>query len=74
MERFTLNTEVSSLDRDEIRTNLRNTKIGFVFQFHFLIKELTVMRECSFPLRKSGVPEKQALRKDHLSFVEAWFR
>ena len=52
-----------ALANDEIRTNLRNTKIGFVFQFHFLIKELTVCENVALPLRKSGVPEKQALRK-----------
>ena len=30
---------------DEIRTSLRNRKIGFVFQFHFLIKRTYGLRE-----------------------------
>ena len=45
---------------DETRTTLRNKKIGFVFQFHFLIKELTVCENVALPLRKAGVSEKDA--------------
>ena len=45
---------------DEIRTSLRNRKIGFVFQFHFLIKELTVCENVALPLRKAGLSEKDA--------------
>ena len=45
---------------DETRTSLRNKKIGFVFQFHFLIKELTVCENVALPLRKAGVSEKDA--------------
>lgn len=45
---------------DETRTSLRNKKIGFVFQFHFLIKELTVCENVALPLRKAGVSEKDS--------------
>ena len=45
---------------DPTRTSLRNKKIGFVFQFHFLIKELTVCENVALPLRKAGVSEKDA--------------
>ena len=45
---------------DETRTSLRNQKIGFVFQFHFLIKELTVCENVALPLRKGGASEKDA--------------
>ena len=49
------------------RTALRNESIGFVFQFHFLIKELTARENVALPLRKSGVGESQALdRADDL--------
>ena len=48
---------------DEERTVLRNESIGFVFQFHFLIKELTARENVALPLRKSGVGERQALEQ-----------
>jgi len=52
---------------NEERTALRNESIGFVFQFHFLIKELTARENVALPLRKSGVGESQALdRADDL--------
>lgn len=46
---------------DEERTVLRNESIGFVFQFHFLIKELTARENVALPLRKSGAGEGEAL-------------
>jgi lipoprotein-releasing system ATP-binding protein len=52
---------------DEARTTLRNESIGFVFQFHFLIKELTARENVALPLRKSGVGERESLdRADEL--------
>ena len=45
-------------DRD--RTLIRNQKIGFVFQFHFLIKELNALENVRLPLLKSGVDRKLA--------------
>ena len=48
---------------DKIRTSIRNNKIGFVFQFHFLIKELTVRENVALPLRKGGHSENDALLK-----------
>lgn len=48
---------------DKIRTSIRNNKIGFVFQFHFLIKELTVRENVALPMRKGGHPANDALLK-----------
>ena len=56
---FVQGNEVSSLE-DEARTILRNQKIGFVFQFHFLIKELSVLENVALPLRKSGKSTAEA--------------
>ncbi|MDG1173653.1 MAG: ABC transporter ATP-binding protein, partial [Opitutales bacterium] len=39
---------------EQKRTEIRNEKIGFVFQFHFLIKELTVLENVRLPILKSG--------------------
>ena len=56
---FLNNSEVSD-SSDQERTVLRNSSIGFIFQFHFLIKELTAVENVALPLRKSGICEKEA--------------
>jgi lipoprotein-releasing system ATP-binding protein len=45
---------------DPTRTALRNKSIGFVFQFHFLIKEFTARENVALPLRKAGKPPAEA--------------
>ena len=47
------NMEVQNLS-DRKRTIARNKIIGFVFQFHFLIKELTALENVRLPLLKNG--------------------
>jgi lipoprotein-releasing system ATP-binding protein len=37
---------------DEQRTALRNEHMGFVFQFHFLLKEFTALENVMLPMRK----------------------
>ena len=56
---FLNNSEVSG-SSDQERTALRNCSIGFIFQFHFLIKELSAIENVALPLRKSGMCEKEA--------------
>ena len=48
---------------DQIRTELRNKNQGFVFQFHFLIKELTACENVSMPLFKAGIKRKEANKR-----------
>ena len=50
---FMDNFEVQGVS-DQKRTKTRNEWIGFVFQFHFLIKELTVLQNIRLPLLKNG--------------------
>jgi lipoprotein-releasing system ATP-binding protein len=58
-EIFLHGKDVSQTD-DSTRTNLRNHSIGFVFQFHFLIKELSVIENVALPIRKAGVSKEIA--------------
>ena len=48
---------------DQVRTELRNKNVGFVFQFHFLIKELTACENVSMPLLKAGIERKEANKR-----------
>ena len=50
---------VSSVPEAE-RTSLRNKMLGFVFQFHFLIRELTALENVSLPMLKAGKSTKEA--------------
>ncbi|MBT7406721.1 MAG: ABC transporter ATP-binding protein [Opitutae bacterium] len=52
-----------SKSNEEQRTMLRNQSIGFVFQFHFLIKELTAVENVSLPAQKKGLSKKIAIEK-----------
>lgn len=44
---------ISGLTRDEL-AKLRSEKIGFVFQFHYLLAEFTVLENVMLPAKKLG--------------------
>jgi lipoprotein-releasing system ATP-binding protein len=52
----------TSLDglRDEAMAELRNRKIGFVFQFHHLLREFSALENVMMPLRIGGIQESVA--------------
>ena len=57
---------VSGISETE-RTAMRNKMLGFVFQFHFLIRELTALENVALPLLKAGRSAKEAnLRSENL--------
>jgi lipoprotein-releasing system ATP-binding protein len=43
---------------------LRNQKIGFVFQFHYLLAEFTVLENVMLPAKKLGVKSLQEIEYD----------
>jgi lipoprotein-releasing system ATP-binding protein len=51
--------DTSGLD-DAAAARLRNHKLGFVFQFHFLLPELTVLENVTLPMRRRGVGDGEA--------------
>jgi putative ABC transport system ATP-binding protein len=51
--------DVSSLDENE-RADMRLKKIGFVFQFFSLLKELNAMENVELPMMMDGRKEKRA--------------
>jgi len=46
--------------KDKRLSYLRNSKLGFVFQFHYLVQELSVLDNVILPAIKKGVPIKEA--------------
>lgn len=51
--------DASVLD-DDARAELRNNKLGFVFQFHFLLPEFTVQENVMIPMLRRGIRDSQA--------------
>jgi lipoprotein-releasing system ATP-binding protein len=46
----------------EALARIRNQKVGFVFQFHHLLREFTAEENAAMPALVAGVPEAQARR------------
>ncbi len=54
-------TNTTNLSRDEM-AELRNETIGFIFQFHYLLPEFTVLENILMPYRiKNGRVDKEAI-------------
>ncbi|MBY0515878.1 MAG: ABC transporter ATP-binding protein [Bacteriovoracaceae bacterium] len=63
------NRDVHQMDVKEVHA-LRNQQIGFVFQFHYLINELTVLENVLLPARKAGrMEEALPFARELLSIV-----
>ena len=61
-------TKVTGLSQNEL-AHFRNENIGFVFQFHFLLPEFTVLENVMLPALRLGKlprPEVEALAMDRL--------
>lgn len=61
--------KISGLHHSEL-AKIRNAQIGFVFQFHYLLPEFTVLDNVMLPARKLGAKSDAAIRKDAMDKLE----
>jgi lipoprotein-releasing system ATP-binding protein len=61
--------EVSGLDEHSVSL-FRNQEIGFVFQFHFLLKEFTATENVQLPMRRAGLLDRAEMEERAASLLE----
>lgn len=52
--------DIKTLNRNAL-ADFRNTKIGFVFQFHYLLPDFTVLQNVMLPAQRRGVLSKDEM-------------
>jgi lipoprotein-releasing system ATP-binding protein len=60
----------TSLLNDDALARLRLGTLGFVFQFHFLLPEFSVLQNVKLPMRKAGRLSSTAMRECAASLLE----
>ena len=61
--------DTSRCDDDELAA-LRLAKLGFVFQFHFLLSEFSVLQNITLPMRRLGRKTPQQIEERALQLLE----
>ncbi len=64
-----LDGELMSVANDSARTASRNLHLGFVFQFHFLLKEFTALENIMIPMRKLGKLSESEMQAKATQFL-----
>jgi lipoprotein-releasing system ATP-binding protein len=62
--------DISQLDDDE-RAELRSNAFGFVFQFHFLLPEFTVLENVMIPMLRRGLRSRPSAEEHAIAVLES---
>lgn len=62
-----LNNELISGKNEKELSIIRNKEIGFVFQFHYLLSEFSVIENVILPAKKLGIKTLEELKDDAIS-------
>ncbi|OFZ63574.1 MAG: ATP-binding protein [Bacteroidetes bacterium RIFCSPHIGHO2_02_FULL_44_7] len=57
---------ISGLTQNEL-ARIRNEQIGFVFQFHYLLAEFTILENVMLPARKLGLKSAEEIEHDAMT-------
>ncbi len=55
-------------------SHLRNLKIGFIFQFHYLIAEFSLLENVMVPMLKAEKTKEEAKERAYELLKKSWFR
>lgn len=66
------NVDVSAYPESAL-PELRNRRLGFVFQFHYLLPEFTVLENVAMPLLIAGMPREHAWERAYAVLEEVGF-
>jgi lipoprotein-releasing system ATP-binding protein len=61
--------KMTNLHRDKL-ARIRSEKIGFVFQFHYLLPEFTVLKNVMLPALKLGKESESAIKKNAMEKLD----
>ncbi len=62
-----LNDKLITGQTSDHLASIRNEQIGFVFQFHYLLAEFTVLENVMLPARKLGLKSKEEIEHDAIT-------
>lgn len=68
-ELFLDGQKMTNLHRDEL-ARIRSEKIGFVFQFHYLLPEFTVLKNVMLPALKLGKESDSVIKKNAMEKLD----
>jgi len=65
-----INDELLTTKTPDELSMIRNEKIGFVFQFHYLLSEFSVLENVMLPAKKLGIKSHEEIEHDALAKLD----